>query len=287
MSPDGVEHDPGLVFVNVVVTDPYGRVVTGLSKDAFSISEDKHPLNVSYFSDEEVPQSVCVVFDVSGSMIAKANVAGDAVVRFALRANSSNQYFIVGFDGQVHPADDWVRGEKDLVAGLNGLGHISPKKYGTALYDAVAAGVEKVSRGPQPRQILIVITDGRDTNSKVKVSRLRDMIRQSAVTVYVIDIVADTDFMAFEQGRTTLDGLAAISGGGAYFPKTKAELNDAFERIRLELHGTYTLGVKPEGAADGKLHKIDVKVRPPETFPRLSARSREGYYAPSSGEKNE
>lgn len=267
-----------LMFVNVAVTDKYGQFVTGLSREAFSVFEGNSQADMLYFSDKEVPQSVGIVFDVSGSMGTGAlDFARGAVVRFARQADASNQYFIIGFDGQTHMLCDWTRDEKTLIAGLNQLGHVAPKKYGTALNDAVAAAVEKVVRGPQPRRTLLVISDGQDTASKTSLSRLREMLRQSDVTVYAVGIAdaPDTNY----EGRETLDELASVSGGKAFYPANEAELDDTFKRIGLELHNLYTLGFRPKVAADGKWHKIRINVKPPPKFPRLYVRGREGYYS--------
>jgi Ca-activated chloride channel family protein len=263
-----------LVFVNVAVTDPYGRFMTGLSREAFSIFEGKNQPELLYFSDKEVPQSVGIVFDVSKSMGTVAlDFARGAVVRFARQANKSNEYFLIGFDAQPRLLADWTRDEKGLIVGLNKLGHIEQKKtkYGTSLYDSVAAAIEKVVRGPQPRHTLLVVSDGQDNESETNLSRLREMLKQSDVIVYAVGIglKPDEDY----EGSEKLKELVAVSGGKAYFPTTEAELDDTFERIGLELHNSYTLGFRPK-AADGKWHDFKVKVQPPPKFPRLYVRAR-------------
>lgn len=275
-----------LTFVNVAVTDKRGQFVTGLSREAFSVFEGNNQAEMLYFSDKETPQSVGVVFDVSESV---GNVTLDfargAVVRFTRQANASNEYFIIGFDGQTRLLADWTRDEKALIIGLNKLGHIEKKKNGTALYDAVAAAIEKVVRGPQPRRALLVISDGMDTSSKTTLARLREMLKLADVTVYAVGMADEPD--STDQGIETLKELAAVSGGKAFFPRTEGALDDTFKRIGLELHNLYTLGFRPKAAADGKWHKIRIGVKPPPTFPRLYVRGREGFYSapPSSASK--
>jgi len=273
--------DSSLVFVNVAVTDDYGRFMTGLGKDAFSVFEGNDKSELVYFGDKEEAQSVGVVFDLSGSMGGVAlDFARGAVVRLSRLANKENAYFLVGFDAQPRLIADWVRDEQSLIVGLNKLGHVEQKKTqsGTALYDAVALALEKVVRGTQPRHVLLVISDGRDNESKTSLSRLREMMRQSDVTVYAVGLTEAGD--ENYEGRAKLQELVSVSGGRAFFPTTETELDDNFKRIAFELHNSYKLGFRPKSTAhDGKWHELKIKVRPPSTFPRVYVRGRAGYYA--------
>ena len=280
-APAAAREDSSLVFVNVAVTDDYGRFMTGLGKDAFAVFEGNDQSELVYFSDKEEAQGVGVVFDLSGSMGGVAlDFARGAVVRLSRVANKENEYFLVGFDAQPRLIADWVRDEPSLIVGLNKLGHVEQKKTrsGTALYDAVALALEKVVRGPQPRHVLLVISDGSDNASQTKLGRLREVIKQSDVTVYGVGLtdVPGGDY----NGRANLEELAAVSGGRAFFPTTEAELDDTFKRIAFELHNSYKLGFRPKSTAHvGKWHEFNVKVRPPSTFRRVYVRGRPGYYA--------
>jgi Ca-activated chloride channel homolog len=260
----------------------FGRFLKGLKRESFSIIDGKNQSDVLYFDDKEVPQSIGIVFDVSGSMgKAALELARGAIVRFARQANKSNQYFLVGFDGQPRLIADWMHDENSLILGLNKLGHIEKKRDGTSLYDAVSLAIEKAVRGPQPRKALLVISDGQDNESETKLSRVREMLKQSDVLVYAIEVSENSD--ENYEGRAKLQELVKVSGGKAFFPITYVELENAFANVRLELQSLYTVGFRPAAAADGKWHKIRIKVTPPDTFKqRAFVRGREGYFASSS-----
>jgi Ca-activated chloride channel family protein len=207
---------------------------------------------------------------------AALDAARNALLRLARQAHQSNEYFIAAFDGRARLLTDWTRDEAKFIKGLNDLARIEDRKSGTALYDALALATEKAARGSQPRRVVILVSDGRDNGSGTKASALREMLRRSGVVLYAVRVVDSNDAVP------ELDELARGSGGRALFPRTRAELDDSFERIALELHSLYTVGFKSD-AADGRWHKLRVKVQPPPKWPRMSARTREGYYAAAAG----
>ena len=271
-----------LVTTAVAVTDERGRFAAGLTRDAFTIEEGKSAPPVAYFSDEEVPQSVGIAFDISGSMSPLAlGEARGALVRFMRQAHPSNEYFILGFDSELRHLTGWTRDDKILIEALNKLAHIKPEPGGgTRFTDACAAAVEKIAQGAQPRRVLIVISDGLDSGSKSGSDNLRELIRRSGVLVYGVGIIGDGySESSYKYARIKLEEMAKVSGGKAYFPSNKQELDDTFQRIGYELHSQYTVGFVPENRdADGKWRRFKVKVAPTSAG-KLYVRSREGYYA--------
>jgi VWFA-related protein len=170
-----------LTLLTVSVTDDYGRNISGLGRERFTLHEGDGPRELLYFDAAEAPQSIGIVFDVSRSMrdTAALGFARGAAVRLARQAHKSNEYFVVGFDGRARLLADWTQDEAALISGLNALGHLEKRWQGTALYDALALALEKVVRGTRTRPVVLV-SDGRGTESATKVSTLREMLRRSA-----------------------------------------------------------------------------------------------------------
>lgn len=267
-----------LITLTVTVTDTYGRFVTGLGKNAFTIYDDKEPQEISFFSDEDAPVSLGIVFDVSGSMSGdKISKAREALQRFIDTSHTRDEYFLIGFNQR---AQLLLERTRDSDALLQKLTFVDTKGQ-TALYDACYLGVERVTRGAHQKRAILLISDGQDNSSRYTFSELRRLLKETDVIIYAIGIVSSHDDSQLGYaGRSILEELAGVSGGKAFFPSTGAEMNDTFERIALELRTQYSIGYRPSNFAnDGKWHKIKIKVQPPRGFPRLFVRGREGYYA--------
>jgi Ca-activated chloride channel homolog len=268
-----------LITLTVTVTDTYGRYVSGLSKNAFTVLDDKVPQEITFFSDDDSPVSVGVIFDVSGSMSGdKIKRARDALANFIQTSHNSDEYFLIAFNSRAQLLLDKTR---DGDAVLNKLTFVQTKSN-TALYDACYLGVEKVQRGAHPKRALLLISDGQDNNSRYTFNEVRRLLKESDVVLYSIGILSGNDAGSSlgMEGQGTLDELSNVSGGKAFFPRSPAEMDDIFEQIALELRHQYSIGYKPNNFnSDGKWHKVKVKVTPPRGLPRLFVRSKEGYYA--------
>jgi Ca-activated chloride channel family protein len=268
-----------LITFNVTVTDIYGRFVSGLGKNAFSIFDDKQQQEITFFSDEDSPVSVGILFDVSGSMSGdKVRRARDALAHFVQTSHDRDEYFLIGFNSRAQLLMDRTR---DGQAVLDKLTFVQTKNN-TALYDACYLGVERVQRGTHPKRALLLISDGQDNNSRYTFSELRRVLKESDVVLYAIGILGGSDVGSSlgMEGQGILDELAAVSGGKAFYPRSAPEMDDIFEQIALELRHQYSIGYRPPNFTnDGKWHKIKVKVAPPRGLPRLFWRTKEGYYA--------
>jgi Ca-activated chloride channel family protein len=267
-----------LITLTVTVTDTFGRFVTGLGKNAFTVFDDKSQQEITFFSDDDAPVSLGIVFDVSGSMGGeKINKAREALAKFVETSHARDEYFLIGFNNRAQLLLDHTR---DSDALLQKLTFVQTRGQ-TALYDATYLGVERVTRGAHPKRAILLISDGQDNSSRYTFSELRRLLKESDVIIYAIGIVSTGDDSQLGYGgRAILEELAGVSGGKAFFPSTGAEMNDTFERIALELRTQYSIGYRPTSFAnDGKWHKIKIKVQPPRGFPRLFVRGREGYFS--------
>jgi Ca-activated chloride channel family protein len=271
-----------LVTLTLTITDLYGRYVSGLTKSAFTITDNNQEQEIQFFSDSDAPVSVGIIFDLSGSMSGdKILKAQKALSRFIATSHPSDEYFLIGFNDRAQLLLDRTR---DGDAVLRKLTMVRPNKN-TALYDAVYLGVERVTRGSHQKRALLIISDGQDNNSRYNFGEVRRMLKETDVVAYSVGIMnpADSASTLGNQDEAFLEELSSITGGKAFFPQTDVEMDDMFERIALELRHQYSLGYTPKDfQPNGKWRKVKVKVKPPRGLPRLTVRTRDGYYATPS-----
>ena len=268
-----------LVTLTLTVTDPYGRYVSGLNKNAFTVFDNSVEQEISYFSDADAPVSVGILFDVSGSMSGeKVRKARKALERFINTSHPSDEYFLIAFNNRAQLLMDRTR---DGEALLRKLTLVQPKNN-TALYDAVYLGVERVTRGTHQKRAMLVISDGQDNASRYNFGEVRRLMKESDVVTYSVGIMdrGDSGSANGMQGQAFLDELSSVSGGKSFYPQTDIEMDEIFERIALELRHQYSIGYTPKDfKIDGKWRKVKTKIKPPRGLPRLTVRAREGYYA--------
>lgn len=267
-----------LVTLTLTVTDLYGRYVSALTKDAFTVVDNNKEQEITFFSDSDAPVSVGIIFDVSGSMGGdKIKKARTALERFVASSHPSDEYFLIAFNSRAELLMDRTR---DADALLQKLQLIKPASN-TALYDAVYLGLERVTRGAHQKRALLIISDGQDNASRYNFGEVRRLMKESDVVTYGIGILDKSDAGQLGmQGQSFLDELASVSGGKSFYPTSAVEMDEIFERIAIELRNQYSIGYTPtDFQPDGKWRKVRVKVKPPRGLPRLTVRSREGYYA--------
>lgn len=279
VDPRSITVKTDLITLTLTVTDLYGRYVSGLTKKAFTVIDDGQEQEITFFSDTDSPASVGILFDVSGSMsgekIAKAR---NALSRFINMSHPSDEYFLIAFNKRAQLLLDRTR---DGDAVLQKLTLVQPKNN-TALYDAVYLGLERVSRGSHQKKALLIISDGQDNASRYNFGEVKRLMKESDIVTYAVGILGGSDQSSplGMMGQSFLDELTSVTGGRSFYPNTDAEMDEIFERIALELRHQYSVGYTPPNfQPDGKWHKVKVKVNRPRGLPRLTVRSREGYYA--------
>jgi Ca-activated chloride channel homolog len=267
-----------LVTLRAAVTDAKGTQIVGLEKSAFTIQDNGLPQKITAFSDEDTPVSVAVVFDVSGSMSeAKIARAKQALAGFIQTSHPLDEFFLISFNSQAHLLLDRSH---DGDAVLRKFTYVQ-SAGNTALYDALYLGLERVTHGTYPKRAILLITDGEDNDSRYTLKEVRRALRESDVTVYSIGI--REGFLrtsAAVAAEMNLRNLAAVSGGETFFPNGSQQMDEAFERIALELRHQYSIGYRPaDFAPDGKWHRLKVQVTRADGDHHLVVRSRQGYYA--------
>jgi len=275
---DRIKLDTDLVSLTVTVTDPYNRLVTGLEQKNFEVFEDKVKQKIEHFKDDDVPVSVGIAFDISGSMKGKLDRARDALKAFVDTSHSDDDFFLIAFNQRTNLISEF----SDGATLLNKLTLIDAKGQ-TALYDASYLGIEKVKQGRHDKRAILLISDGQDNSSRYTYTELRKLLKEAGVQIYCIGIVemgGGAGSSLDMQGQGMLEEIAQSTGGKAFFPRSAAELEDATTRIALELRHQYSLSYMPTNEKrDSQWHKIKIKVTPPRGLPPLNVRHKDGYYA--------
>lgn len=273
-----------LVSFNVTVTDNAGRCVAGLPQSSFTVFDGKRAQAISFFGEDDSPVTVGIVFDLTGSMTgAKLGRAREALARFMETGHKDDDYYLVTLErgGAALP----LAGTRDHEAVIGMLERVVPHGK-TALYDACHLGLNKVLRGAHRRRALLLISDGQDNNSHYTFDELREQLAESDVSVYSICVAEPGNDEPTRKGENVLRDISAVSGGRFFQPGSAEEMYEVFERIALELRRQYAIAYKPtDFATDGRWHSVKVKLSPPPGSPRLFARHREGYYAPSAARR--
>ncbi len=266
-----------MVVLNATVRNRNGVLVSGLGKGDFQVYEDGVLQQVESFSHDDIPVTVGLVVDNSGSMRPKRPEVISAALAFARSSNAEDQMFVVTFNEKVSfglPDDTpFTDKEAQLEAALSRI--VADGQ--TALYDAVAAALEHLKKGNRDKKVLIVISDGGDNASKHKLAQVMAMAGQSDAIIYTIGVFDEDDP---DQNPGALRQLAKATGGEAFLPSSIKEINPICTRIARDIRNQYSIVYLPtNGKRDGTYRVIQVNAGTPGRE-RLSVRTRAGYYAP-------
>jgi len=298
-----VHVDVRLVNVVATVTDARGRTIPNLTADDFILEADGTPQQITHFTqDQNVPVSVGILLDTSGSMDRKIRTALESVERFSRRIHPNDEIFLMTFSGRPVLRQDFTDDRDKLSQALH---HVNATG-GTALYDALHEGITKIQSGRHSKRAILLITDGQDTASSVKFDEVVQSIRQSDVLIYPIGISGLTYAKGpdiFTPGPITallpstparsvqkrdevdlkvLHAIADNSGGRAFLiaetlVNRGGQIEKVLDAIADELRGQYTLGFYPSRPDDGHYHSLRVRTRSGN-----AVRARRGYMAAAS-----
>lgn len=274
--------DSTLVLINVTVTDPLNRFVTGLDKDYFRLWEDNGEQVITQFSSEDAPLSVGLVFDASGSMSNKLSKSRQAAAQFFKIANPEDEFFLVQFNDRAELMLPFTHNTEEIQNRLT----FTQAKGRTALLDAVYLAINQMKKAKNPRKAILILSDGGDNSSRYTESEIRNLVREADVQIYAMGIFEPVS----SRGRTAeelsgpgmLNEIAEQTGGRHFAVENLNELPDVAAKIGVELRNQYVLGYTPSNQSrDGKYRRVKVKVNQPKGMPPLRAFWRLGYYAPT------
>jgi Ca-activated chloride channel homolog len=277
-----------LVELPVTVNDKDGLMVAGLKKENFQVLEDKVPQEISLFKHEDIPLSLGLVIDNSGSMRTKRERVHSGALTFVRESNQDDETFVIAFDYESYLQQDFTGSLGDLTDALDDL----DPRNGTALHDAIYLGMDHVKKGRLTKKAILVLSDGEDKDSKMSYDKLLKYVRESKnIAIYAIGLLDEDEGSGgiFGIGRSpqkkakaALTEIATLTGGRAYFPKSIDEVESICRQIARELRNQYTLGYYPKNdKRDGSRRVVTVNVlNPPKNAGKLAIHAPTEYVAP-------
>ena len=264
--------------MNATVLDDKGRMVPTLTKDDFKVYEDSVPQVVSSFQHQDIPISLGILVDNSGSMRTKRQAVNQSALDLVQHSNSEDESFVVNFSDEAYIDQDFTANVAKL---RDGLGHID-SKGGTALYDAIMASADYLTKNAKrPKQVLLVITDGEDNASSTTleetVRRIQDL---QGPVVYSIGLLYDDSGGGREARRAkrALDMLSNETGGMSFFPKNLDQVDAIANEVARDIREQYTIGyhsTKPASQGGFRMVHVEAKAK---GYNKLVVRTRTGYY---------
>jgi len=261
------------VVLNATISDADGKPVSGLQKSRFTVLENGVEQKIDFFSAEETPFAAIVLLDTSGSMEERVSMARAAAIRFLAGLRLSDMVAIYRFDSKVVLVQDFSeqRDIDDRAFDLKSGGM-------TVLNDAIYKAAEELSKRPERRRAIIVLSDGEDTQSGRSADKALKAALQADATIYTVDMSAADGGRRF-QNAGVLRNFAEKTGGRFVATPGGVAMRQAFEQIAAELGTQYTLAYEPSNTVkDGKWRAIELRV----ARKGLQIRTRKGYNAPKS-----
>jgi Ca-activated chloride channel homolog len=277
-----IRTDVDLALVNVTVTDPYNRLVTGLDPDNFRVFEDNVEQEIVTFSSEDVPISIGVIFDFSGSMANKVDKAREAALEFFKTANPQDEFFLVSFNERAELTSAFTNSVEDLQTRMM----MTSPKGRTALLDAIYLGLSQMRGAHNAKRALLILSDGGDNHSRYNENDIKRLVREADTQLYAIGIYDPLGYRNRTpeelNGPSLLAEITELTGGRVFAVEHLNDLPDIASKIGMELRNQYVLGYRPSNHThDARWRKIKVKLRPPKGLPPLSVYAKTGYYAPA------
>ncbi|WP_263368452.1 VWA domain-containing protein [Edaphobacter bradus] len=266
------------VRLNATVLDGSGRSIMDLTKDAFHVYEDGVPQTIASFRHEDLPVSLGILIDSSGSMYDKRPSVEKAALDLVKLSNHEDEAFVVDFSWEAFIDQDFT---SDIGKLQQGLSYIK-SSGGTAMYDALVASADYLSKNAKhPKQVLLIVTDGEDNASSASleqsIRRIQDL---DGPVIYCVGLLfgEDTDKRESRHARRVLETLAEQTGGEAYFPRSINQVDEIASEVAKDIRTQYTISYhSTKSPALGGYRQVHVDAKA-KSYGRLTVRTRSGYY---------
>jgi VWFA-related protein len=263
------------VTLSATVLDARRHLVTNLAENNFAIYEDNQPQKITSFRRQDIPVSIGIVVDNSGSMRTKRAAVTKAVLNLIQASNPQDEVFVVNFNDDPYLDQDFTNKLGPLHEALDRV----DSRGGTALYDAVIASADHLAKGAKKeKKVLLVVTDGVDNESRESLeSAIRKVQDDNGPTIYTIGILGDEP--GIKRAKRALQSLSDQTGGVAFFPKDLMEVDEISQEVARDIRNQYSLTYKPSNPrSNGGYRKVKVEARAPG-YKDLQVRTRDGYFA--------
>jgi Ca-activated chloride channel homolog len=279
----GVNVDLVLTYTSVFNKD--NHFVSGLKKEDFKVYEDGVEQKITYFSQDDVPVSMGILLDLSGSMRSKIDQVNKAALAFIKASNPQDEVFLVGFSDEAELLQDYTSDIDEITDALDN----TVVTGGTVAYDAIYLGVQKAHVGKKPKKAVVVVTDGEDRDSYYKLDELLAKVQESDVQVFCIGFLNEIPSKGLfgswsksapEKARDALNKISDETGGKAFFPDKLTDIHPIVAQIAGELRSQYSIGYFSSNVArDGTFRRVKIDLSGAGTS-NSHTRYRRGYFAP-------
>jgi Ca-activated chloride channel family protein len=270
-----------LVVLHTTVLDDRGRFAEGLKQDNFRVFEDKAEQKLSVFKREDVPVSMGLVIDNSGSMREKRPRVNEAALTLVQTSNPDDEAFVVNFND-----DFYLDLDKDFSNSIPELKEALERidsRGSTALYDAIIGSLDHLKKASKDKRVLLIVTDGEDNTSRNSLEKTIREIQRTNTVIYTIGLLSEENKKSKTKAKKALTQIAQASGGLAFFPENVEDVHSICEQVAHDIRNQYTLGYySTNDRRDGSYRTVQVEVIPPRGRGKLMARTRNGYYAPNA-----
>src|SRR5579883_467004 len=262
------------VVLHATVVDKNGKLLTNIPESAFHVYENGQEQTLNLFRREDVPVSMGIIIDNSGSMREKRAKVAAASMALVHASNPQDEVFIVNFNDDAYLDCPLTSDPKKLEEALDKI----DAKGGTAMRDAISMSIDYLKdKGKKDKKVLLVVTDGNDNTSNMSLEQLVRKATQSETLIYSIGLLSEEEKREASKAKRALKALAESSGALDYYPKDLAEVDKITPQVAHEIRNQYVVGYVPLNTAfDGTYRSINVQVK---GYGNLSVRTRKGYYA--------
>src|SRR5215467_8080614 len=269
-----------LVVLHTTVLDDRQRFADGLKQENFRVFEDKVEQKVSVFRREDLPVSMGLVIDNSGSMRDKRPKVNEAALTLVQASNPQDEAFVVNFND-----DFYLDLDKDFTSSVPELKEALERidsRGSTALYDAIIGSLDHLKKASKDKHVLLIVTDGEDNSSHYSLEKTIREIQKTDTVIYTIGLLSQESKKSAKKAKRALEDIARASGGVAYFPENVEDVHNICQQVAHDIRNQYTLAYYPTNTRrDGSFRSVSVEVIPPRGRGKLVARTRNGYYAPA------
>jgi Ca-activated chloride channel homolog len=263
-----------LVQLPVTVTDKSGRLITNLPQADFQVFENNVQQTIKLFKREDVPVSLGLIIDNSGSMREKRTAVESAALALVRDSNRQDEVFVVNFNDEAYLDADFTN---DIAVMEQGLTKID-SRGGTAMRDAIRMSIDHLKdKGKRDKKVILVVTDGNDNASNMGLEPLVRLAQQDDVLIYAIGLLSEEEKREASKAKRALGILVESTGGQVFYPKEVSEVEKIAHQVAYDIRNQYTIGYTPSNTAlDGSFRQVRVVVKAPGN---PTARTRSGYYA--------
>jgi len=277
-TPALIHVDTRLVVCHTTVADKNGHLITDLPKSAFHVFENDVPQPIERFKREDVPVSLGLIIDNSGSMRDKRAKVAAAALALVKDSNPEDEVFVVNFNDEAFldlpHGRDFTNDIEEMKLALDRI----DSRGGTAMRDAIRMSIDHLKeKAHKDKRVLVVVTDGNDNSSVISFENLLKASQQSEVLIYAVGLLSEEERREAKRAERALTDLAVATGGEAFFPKELSEVDRIAHQVAHDVRNQYTIAYSPTNTAmDGSYRKIKITVDAPG---KPTVRTRSGYYA--------